>query len=216
MLPVLVALLICLLIGLGAGGSMPRPKATVARNGTLTITLPTALLQSREIRQQLTSGLTTVFVLTVTASGDGTTAKGGARIDVRLDLWEEKYLVTVLDPSGQERKLTFAGDAELARWWSENPISVTTPRKFGPRPGQRPAKHVDVEVKLKMLPFSSQEQSDTQRWLSRTLSADRMPSGEFTPAQSAQILRIIVETSVRRRPLLEYHWSIRAAREAAR
>jgi hypothetical protein len=196
------------LLTLGAGGGVPRPRATVARNGALTVTLPAALLQSREIKQQLTSGLTTVFVLTVTASGDGGTVKGGARIDVRLDLWEEKYLVTVLDPGGQERKLTFAGDAALARWWSETPVPVTAPRRYGPR--------VDVEVKLKMLPFSSQEQSDTQRWLSRTLSQGRAPGGEFTPAQSAEILRIIVDTSVRRRPLLEYHWSLRASREAAR
>lgn len=193
------------MLALGAGGASPRPKAAIARSGALTITLPAALLRSREVRQQLTSGLTTVFILAVDAKDDGRTTKGGAKIDVRFALWEEQYLVTLTDPTGQERKLTFAGETELARWWGEHPVVVIPPRRFGPR--------VDVEVKLKMLPFSSQEQSDTQRWLSRTLSANRGPTGEVTPAQSAEILRIIVETSIRRRPLLEYQWSLRAERE---
>lgn len=191
-----------------AAGAAPKPKALVMRNGALTITLPAHLLRSKEVKQHLTSGLTTVFVLSATANDSNGWSRGGARIEVRFELWEEKYLVTLIDPTGQERKLTFAAEAELARWWSEQPVLVVPPRKFGER--------VDVEVKLKMLPFSSQEQNDTRRWLSRTLSGARAPSGEFTPAQSAEILRIIVETSIRRRPLLEYEWSLRAEREAAR
>ncbi|HEX7149844.1 MAG TPA: hypothetical protein VF618_00030 [Thermoanaerobaculia bacterium] len=170
------------------------PPAAITPGGALTITLPADLLRSAEVKEQLTSGLTTVFVITV--SGDG--VKGAARIDVRFELWEEKYLVSVIEPTG-ERHFSFDSEAALARWWSENPLTVTPPRKYGQR--------VDARVKLKLLPFSSQEQRDTRRWLARTLSGT---NGDFTPAQSADILRILVETSVRRRPLLEREWSVRA------
>lgn len=187
-----------------AGAAERLPSAAVSADGTLTITLPADLLRSREVKEQLTSGLTTVFVITVTADDGQQTARGGARIDVRYALWEEQYLVSILDPSGPQRQVTFDSEAAFARWWTENALAVTAPRPF--------AKRVDVQVKLKMLPFSSQEQSDTRRWLSRSLSASQDRTDDARATRSAEILRIIVETSVRRRPLLEREWSARAER----
>ena len=196
-----------LLVALTTRGAVPPPKAAVSRAGALTLSLPAELLRSAEVAEQLTSGLTTVFVVAVTAKDDDGMARGGARIDVRFDLWEEKYLVTVTHPAGQERQVALAGEESLARWWSENPLIVIPARKF--------RGNVQAEVKLKMLPFSSQEQSDTQRWLARTLSASRSPGGEPTAARSQEFLRVIIETSIRRRPLLELQWSVRAEREGA-
>jgi len=197
--------LLVALIALAAAGAERRPAATISRSGALALTLPADVLQSDEVKRQLTSGLTTVFVLSVSAGDGNGTAKGGARIDVRYELWEEKYLVSATDISGHERKVTLDSEAALVRWWSENALTVIQARKYG--------RDVDVQVKLKVLPFSSREQSDTQRWLARTLSAGG-GGRENTPAQSAEILRIIVETSIRRRTLLEYQWSVRAQREA--
>lgn len=198
------AIALLALAALTAHGAERKPGAAVAANGALTITLPADLLRSAEVRDQLTSGLTTVFLVTVNANDGRVSAKGGARIDVRFALWEEQYVVSLLEGNGQQRRLTFDSEGAFARWWSENPLTVTPPRGYGPG--------VDVQVTLKMLPFSSQEQSDTRRWLSRSLSAN---GNESSPAQSAEILRIIVETSVRRRPLLERTWSARVKREAA-
>jgi hypothetical protein len=193
------------LLTFSASPAPRRPSAKISRSGMVMITLPAQLIRSSEVQHQLTSGLTTVFVVSVAARDQKLTVQGGTRIDVRLDLWEEKYLVSLTTPSGEVQKLSFASDEALATWWSENALVVTASHRF--------VTPVEVEVKLRMLPFSSQEQSDTQRWLSRTLSADRGANGEPTPAQSAEILRIIVETSVRRRPLLEYEWSVRADAE---
>jgi hypothetical protein len=193
------------LLSLAAGSAMRPPSATISRAGAITITLPVHLLESSEVRNQLTSGLTTVFTLAVTVTDERSTSRGGARIEARFELWEEKYLVAIIGPAGDVQKLTFASDAALERWWRENALVVSTPHKFGQR--------VNVAVKLKMLPFSAQEQSDTQRWLSRTLRSSATESAERSPAQSAEILRMIVETSVRRRPLLEYAWSVRAEPE---
>jgi len=200
---VLLALLLA-----AAGGGERRPTAALSPAGALTITLPAELMRSQEVQQQLTSGLTTVFVVDVNAEDGHRSTKGGARIDIRFELWEEKYLVSLIDGTGQERKLTFASEGALRQWWSDNPLTVTPPRPYGRR--------VEVKVTLTMLPFSSQEQSDTQRWLSRTLSASSARDADPSPAQSAELLRIIVQSSTRRRPLLERQWSVRAERDAPR
>ena len=71
---------------------------------------------------------------------------------------------------------------------------------------------MDVRVKLTMLPFSARDQSDTRKWLARTLS-ESAAANERTAAQSAEVLRAIVETSVKRRPLLVREWTARATRE---
>lgn len=192
-----------LMVVLAARAMPAAPAATITMHGELAITLPADLLRKKEVKDHLTSGLTTVFVIAATARDGNDTTKGGARIEVRFKLWEEQYVVSVIGPTGVERQTTFANAEAFERWWSENPLTVTVARRYGP--------HVDVRVKLTMLPFSAREQSDTRRWLARTLSAT--PANDPAPAQSAEILRILVETSVRRRPLLEREWSVRATRE---
>ena len=201
------AVVLMLLAAPALRGADRVPGAAISATGELAITLPGDLLRNREVQEQLTSGLTTVFLVATTLRDGNGSAKGGARIEVRYALWEEQYLLSVLEPTGDEQRLTIASAAGLERWWTENPLTVGTPRRYGPR--------VDVRVKLTMLPFSSREQSDTRRWLARTLS-DVDAAGDRTPAQSAEILRIIVETSVRRRPLLVREWSARAVIEEQR
>lgn len=177
--------------------------ATVARTGAMTITLPAELMKSAAVKEQLTSGLTTVFIVAA-AAGD---ARGEARISVRYELWEERYLVAVIDAAGQQRNLTLASEGELAAWWSGSPLVIIAPHPF--------AKEVEVDIHLRMLPFSAREESETQRWLSRTLSTTPEHT-EQTSERSASILRALVETSVKRRPLLDRHWRVRAAREGVR
>ena len=178
-----------------------RPAANITAEGTIAVTLPQKLIRSREVKEQLTSGLTTTFILSLAANDRAGAVHGGARLDVRLDLWEEKYLISIATPNGLQ-KISLDSEKALEEWWSENWLVVTAPRQL--------QKGLDLELRLQMLPFSAREQIDTERWLSRTLSSNRVGDGERTPAQSAEILRIIVETSVRRDPLLEYKWSVHA------
>ena len=176
----------------------PQPSAVMLRSGAIAVTLPSDLLRTAEVKEQLTSGLTTVFIITGSAAG----SKAGARIEVRYQLWEEKYLVSVIDAAGAERKLTLDSEAALANWWKSDPqLVIAAPHPSGP---------VDVDVKLTMLPFSAQEQNDTRRWLSRTLSASGEGDGANSPERAAQVLRIIVQTSIQRKPLLQRTWSVRA------
>ena len=84
-------------------------RAIITPKGELTITLPADLIVKKEVREHLTSGLTTVFIIATYAddeSGEGT--HGGARIEVRFALWEEQYIVDVIDPDGDEHRVTFA------------------------------------------------------------------------------------------------------------
>lgn len=191
-----------------AGTARAADRAVITPQGALAITLPGDLLRKKEVKDHLTSGLTTLFVVATTARDDDAdnrgTTKGGARIEVRFALWEEQYVVTVIGPTGEEHATKLDSEAELERWWGGNLLIVSPPRRYGPR--------VDVRVRLTMLPFSSREQSDTRRWLARTLSASA-DAGDRAPAQSAEVLRIVVETSTRRRPLLEREWSVRAVHE---
>ena len=180
-------------------------RAVITPAGALTITLPSDLIAKKEVREHLTSGLTTVFVIATFAEEDGGVTSGGARVEVRFALWEEQYVVNVIDPSGDEHRMTFASAAAFERWWAENPLTVSPPRRYGPR--------VDVRVKLTMLPFSARDQSDTRKWLARTLS-ESAAANERTAAQSAEVLRAIVETSVKRRPLLVREWTMHATRES--
>lgn len=191
-----------------AGTARAADRAVITPQGALAVTLPADLLRKKEVKDHLTSGLTTLFVVATTARDDDAghtgTTRGGARVEVRFALWEEQYVVTVIGPTGEEQTTKLDSEAELERWWSGNLLPVSPPRRYGPR--------VDVRVRLTMLPFSSREQSDTRRWLARTLSASA-DAGDRAPAQSAEVLRIVVETSTRRRPLLEREWSVRAVHE---
>ena len=193
--------LVLALLAATAHDEARRPAANITAEGTIAVTLPQKLIRSREVKEQLTSGLTTTFILSLAANDRAGAVHGGARLDVRLDLWEEKYLISIATPNGLQ-KISLDSEKALEEWWSENWLVVTTPRQL--------QKGLDLELRLQMLPFSAREQIETERWLSRTLSSNRVGDGERTPAQSAEILRIIVETSVRRDPLLEYKWSVHA------
>jgi hypothetical protein len=74
-----------------------------------------------------------------------------------------------------------------------------------------------VQVTVKVLPFSVREQADTQRWLSRIFtsmgSVKDAPVDKRSDPGAAKILDVIVSTSIQRRPILEYHWTVDAKEE---
>jgi hypothetical protein len=190
---------------LAAWAAIRAPAAAIAGSGAVTLALPAELIRSAAVREQLTSGLTTVFIVTASASDGSHDASGAVRVSIRLELWEERYLVQVTDATGQQRSLTFASDGDLAKWWSGGSFVVLTPHPF--------PKSVEVDVRLRMLPFSAQEEADTRRWLSRSISSAPQGSSDNSE-RSATILRALVETSIRRRPLLDLRWRVRATRES--
>jgi hypothetical protein len=176
-----------------------------------------ALFGREEVRGQLGTGLTTTFAFEVKAAGArGGRTHGGARVDVRYELWDEVYLVTRIDASGRVARATLSSLDELATWWRNQKIEVF--RAPGLAAGQRPWK---VDVWLRVLPFSQAEQADAQRWLSQVLAEGGSAGAaaeavEDSPASFQQILQTLLATSIGRPSLLEYSWKLAFPAEGKR
>ena len=203
-------LLLVALAGRLEAAQAPAPQVEVTREG-LTISRLPPVLADPQVRQQLGTGLTTTFVFEATARGAaGGKTKGGARVDVRYDLWDEVYVVSRFDASGRASRQVLPSFDRLAEWWREARLVLVRP------PAAAAAR--SVEVRLSVLPFSQAEQMETQRWFSQALSADKSGSAgavsdavEDQPASFNQVLGLLLATSIGRNPLLEYQWNLALA-----
>jgi hypothetical protein len=183
------------------------PAVEAARDGLALTRLP-AILAEPEVRKQLGTGLTTSFVFEATArNAAGVKTKGGARVDVRYELWDEVYIVTRIDASGRAARVVLPSFERLAEWWRDARLVIVRP------PASAAAR--SVEVRLGVLPFSQAEQLETQRWFSQALSAEKSGSAgalseavEDQPESFSQVLSLLLATSIGRTPLLEYQWNL--------
>jgi len=189
------------------------PRIRVAASGDVSIVLPESILRNDEVRKQLTSGLTTSFVITTSdRDRNGATLRGAARVDVRYDLWDETFVVEVVHASGAQPALTIASFEKLAEWWrtAATPF-VRCPREAAPE---------SLRVKVDVLPFSAREETSAQKWLSKSLDPAASASGHTRrddPRSSAsEIIDAIIATSIRRRPILSFRWTARVETEPAR
>jgi hypothetical protein len=187
---------------LAAGPSLQPEGGWVVLSG-----LP-ALLGRPDVRKQLESGLTASLTFEVRTTGASPERlRGGARVDVRYELWDEVYLVTRLDATGKRERLRFDSFEKLGRWWREARLAVL-PLPRGP--GRWPS-----EVRLRVIPFSLAEQRETQRWLTESLAGEEDGSAgavsqalQERPLAFSQVLQLLVATSIGRPALLEEEWNL--------
>jgi hypothetical protein len=169
------------------------------------------LLERAEIRKQLDSGLTATLAFDVRTTGASPEKlRGGARVDVRYELWDEIYVVTRLDASGRRERLRFDSFEKLGRWWREARLAVLpVPRGVEQGMGQWTG-----SVWLRVIPFSQSEQRETQRWLSESMAGEEGSAGavsqalEDRPASLSQVLQLLVATSIGRPALFEQEWKL--------
>jgi hypothetical protein len=188
-------------------GAAQAPAIQAAREGLTLSRLP-AILNEAEVRKQLETGLTTSFVFETTArDARGAKTKGGARIDVRYEPWDEVYFVTRIDASGRAQKATLPSFEKLGEWWREARLVVVRPPAAG--------NARSVQVRLRVIPFSQAEQLDAQRWFSQSLSGEKSGSAgavseavEDQPESLNQLLSLVMATSIGRPALLEYQWNL--------
>lgn len=182
-------------------GALQGPAVEASREGLVLTRLP-PVLASPEVRRQLGTGLTTSFVFEARAEGPQGKTRGGARVDVRYELWDEIYIVSRIDASGRAVRTTFPSFERLGEWWRDARLVVIRP------PAAAGAKA--VEVRLRVLPFSQAEQLETQRWFSEALSAERSGSaGAVSEDLSlSQMLNLLIATSIGRAPLLDEEWKL--------
>lgn len=193
------ALLAALVLLAAAAATHATPRARMLPDGEVEVLLPDSVLTRKEVARQLTSGLTTAFVLRV----EQRKLSGGARVEIRYDLWEETYLITVLEFDGRIRKAKIAS-GKLAEWWRGSALRVL-----------HASPPIDsVQARLQVLPFSAREEADAERWLSDSVGASPKKNAATDPRSSASgLLDAIIGTSVQRRPILEFRWTIRVEAE---
>lgn len=191
----------------GRLGALQAPAIEAAREGLMLSHLP-HILNDAEIHKQLETGLTTSFVFEVTArDAQGAKTRGGARIDVRYDLWDEVYVVTRIDASGRAVRMPALSAEKLGEWWRDARLVVIRPPAAGRARG--------IQVRMRVIPFSQAEQLEAQRWFSQALSAEKSGSAgavseavEDQPESLNQLLGLLMATSIGRPALLEYKWNL--------
>ena len=184
------------------------PPAAQLRGETLSVTLPAGLLSEPDVRKQLSSGLTTTAVVVATLDDERT---GGARVDIRFEPWDEVYFVTLRRIGAQPQKQRAGSLAQLEAWWRETSLPLFTNAAGVKR----------VQIAIDVLPFSVEEQEETQRWLTRSLGEARQPApqtqttaGLPTPRPSASdsVLDLLIGTSIQRRPIFRRRWHVQVTR----
>jgi hypothetical protein len=160
------------------------------------VALPQELLSDKEIQKELRSGLTTTFILTAVSNK----LRGGARIELRYELWDEVYLVRVVSVDGTEERARLTAVA-LPEWWNV-PRAIVFNSAVADTP---------LQLQLDVLPFSASEEADAKRWLAqsaRTAAQNSAAAGDGRGV-SSPLLDAVIGTSVRRKPLLSYVWHVR-------
>jgi hypothetical protein len=185
------------------------PLFTVSREGVLVVSGLPDILSRPEVRPHLSTGLTTTFALRVTATDEtGARTRGGGRIDVRWEPWDEVFLTAALGADGHARREPVPSLARLVAWWH----GLEIPAALGLAPGGR----WQVRVELSVIPFSASEQRDTQRWFSDSLDQAPPPPGANPQEQAAAprqapanggVLDLLIATSIKRHSLISFNWT---------
>lgn len=188
------------------------PFWSVGREGNLVVSGLPDVLSRPEVRPHLTTGLTTTFIVRVTASDEtGSKAKGAGRVDIRWELWDEVFMTSALGGAGRVKPEALPSFERLVAWWRGLEIPVAA--------GLAPGGRWQVKVEVSVVPFSRSEQRDAQRWFSDSLgedaraapraqAPDQAPVGEIDPGSASNgLLDLLIVTSIKRPNLATYVWT---------
>jgi hypothetical protein len=197
--------LLALLLAASVAGAAEGPTAEL-KERTLVLSALPAVLARPEVRPHLQTGLTTTLLFTINAvDGGGRKAKGGGKVDIRYEPWDEVFLASAQGIDGRVRRETLPSFDRLLAWWRglELPVLAAEPLATG-APWQ-------IQVHLSVLPFSQSEEREAQRWLADSIER---PSGgnAAPPAGRAEplsgVLDALLATSIKRRSLVGYDWTL--------
>jgi hypothetical protein len=204
----LIALLAFAPVALGAAET---PRLELDHGALVVAGLPDVLSRP-EVKPHLASGLTTTFVVRVSAADSGgARATGGGTVAVRFEPWDEVYLVVSSGAAGAAgggaaRRETLPSFDRLAAWWKELRLPAVDPA------GLAPAGPWQVKISIHVVPFSESEREDTQRWFSDSVGAGPRSNAEDASATAKKagsgVLDLLVATSIQRRSLVSYDWTL--------
>lgn len=198
-----------LLLPAAAGAAAPAPSLELTADRFLAIgSLPAAVLTDKAVQTQLTSGLTTSLVIRLEAvDSSRRKVKGGAAVDIRYELWDEVFLVAAVGADGQVTRARLPDLPRLLDWWRKLRLPVAAAGGLSPGGAWK------AEVGLQVVPFSRSEQREVQRWFSDSLSRPAAPSpGGRRPEESPEavggVVDLLIATSIQRRSLVSYDWTL--------
>ncbi len=148
--------------------------------------LPAALLSDRDVQRQIGSGLTTTFVLA--AKQRDADRRGGARIEIRFDLWDEVWIVRRIEFDGKEDRQRIASRDALEKWWSA-PVRMFVAT----------AQRVALNVTLSALPFSAAEGEDAREWISKS-------GGVAATEGGSPLMAALIGTTLSAKPIRSWRW----------
>ncbi len=164
------------------------PKFGLSNAGDLAIGFPAELFKEKKIETQLQSGLTTTMLVTVVGQ-NGRKVRGGARVDIRFEPWDEIYHISIFHYNGDKEILVLQSHKVL--------MDLLTGRRIRIASSQAAAR---LLVTLQVLPFSKTEQVDTQKWFSKTLASNQQGSG--------YMLDLIFAASIKRKTSRKFQWTV--------
>jgi hypothetical protein len=189
-----------------AARAAPPPGVSLDAGQRLVVGRLAAILAEEAVARQLQSGLTTTFVFRAEVAGR---VLGGARVDVRYDLWDEVFEVVAVGADGRGERATLAGRAALETWWSSLELVVAE------RASSAALMPRELVLALEVIPFSASEQDDAQRWFVRSFGATGTRDGPQVtdPAERRgdsleKVLGVLMATSIRGSALYSARWAV--------
>lgn len=173
------------LLGAFSAAGEPPPSFT-SRNGVVSASLSTAILQNASVKKQLASGLTTTFLL---AAREGKNVSG-ARAEIRYDLWDEVWLVKRVEFDGTVDRQRLAGVEALEKWWRA-PVRLLTTN----------ADRITLQLDLTVLPFSSAEEDDARQWITKS-------AGVGTRGAGTGLVETLIGTTISAKPITSFRWKV--------
>ncbi len=178
------------------------PRAFLDQERRLVLTGLPPILAEEGVKEHLLTGLTTSIYFR-----PGGKLAGGARVDIRYDLWDEVFHVAA---AGHGERIQWAKPssfADLLEWWQGLRLVLSDlDRLEQPWPRR-------LRVTADVVPFSAAEQDDARRWFSESIEQRRRSgTGEAGRSGEAETLsrtfNLLLATSIRRRALASYPWTV--------
>ncbi len=184
-------------------GATEAPRLELDAEGRLVLAGLPPILADDGVKEHLKSGLTTSIYFR-----PGKLA-GGARVDIRYDLWDEVFVLTAAGRGERIERARASTFDQLLEWWQALRLVLLDGARLEP---PWPAR---LRVTADVVPFSAAEQDDARRWFSESIDEQRRSgtsevgrSGEKSSETLSRTFNLLLATSIRRRSLASYPWTL--------
>jgi len=195
-----------LLVLITAAAAAAAQPSLELEDGELVLSSLPPVLADAEVTRQLTTGLTATLAFRVEANG----VVGGARIEIRYELWDEVFHVTTVEIDGRPTSATLTSREALDEWWSGLQLAVLEAADSAPGAAPNTAR-----VILEVVPFSHSEQLDTRRWFEESVQRAEQDKNEGISRSAeggdeslGRVFSVLIATSIRRRAVTSYRWDV--------